>query len=103
MNLFHQTQTDNKVTCYCLHWKVPVAEGGQSLHRPPHALGDGVEPGVLLVHLYEVLQAPKHHHANHDQRGQQEQVLHNGNVGGLWVIFSCLCKASFHIIAKLHY
>ena len=55
--------------------EVPIAEGGQGLHGPPHALGDGVEPGVLLPVLDKIFQTSVKQHSHDDKRKQQPEVL----------------------------
>ena len=54
---------------------VSVSEGGEGLHRPPHAGGDGDVARVLHVVLDVVQEAPEHQHAHAHKHEQQAQVL----------------------------
>ena len=67
--------TAGKLTQDGVWAEVPIAEGGQGLHCPPHALGDGVEPGVLLPVLDKIFQTSIKQHSHDDKRKQQPKVL----------------------------
>ena len=45
------------------------------LHCPPHSLRDGVEAGVLLFVLCEVLQAAEYQHPHEDEGEEEAEIF----------------------------